>query len=51
MVAEISVVGGVLLLSLAISTLLRLKPIRTANLLPAILIVPLLVLIVEQMGF
>lgn len=50
MLAEISVVGGILLLSLAISTLLRLKPIRTANLLPAILIVPLLVFLVERLG-
>jgi uncharacterized membrane protein YqgA involved in biofilm formation len=50
MLAEVSVVGGVLLLSLAISTLLRLKPIRTANLLPAIIVVPLLVLLVERIG-
>jgi uncharacterized membrane protein YqgA involved in biofilm formation len=50
MLAEISVIGGVLLLSLAISTLLRVKPIRTANLLPAILVVPLLVYLVEALG-
>jgi uncharacterized membrane protein YqgA involved in biofilm formation len=50
MLAEISVIGGVLLLSLAISTLLRIKPIRTANLLPAILVVPLLVYLVEVLN-
>ena len=44
MLAELSVVGGVLLLGLALSTLLKIKEIRTANLLPALVIVPLLVL-------
>jgi uncharacterized membrane protein YqgA involved in biofilm formation len=43
MIAELTVVGGVLLLGLAISALLELKPIRTANLLPALLVAPLLV--------
>jgi uncharacterized membrane protein YqgA involved in biofilm formation len=43
MIAELTVVGGVLLLGLAISALLELRPIRTANLLPALLVSPLLV--------
>jgi uncharacterized membrane protein YqgA involved in biofilm formation len=50
MLAELSVVGGVLLLSLALSTLLKIKDIRTANLLPALLVAPLLVLILRWFG-
>lgn len=45
MLAEISVVGGVLLLALAIGPLLELKRIRTANLLPALAVAPLLVIV------
>jgi hypothetical protein len=45
MLAELSVVGGVLLVCLALSTLLKIKEIRTANLLPALLVAPLLVAI------
>lgn len=45
MVAEISVVGGVLLIALALSSLLEVKTIRTANLLPAIILAPILVLL------
>lgn len=45
MLAEMSVVGGVLLLALAISTLLELRTIRTGNLLPALAVAPLLALL------
>jgi hypothetical protein len=47
MLAEISVVGGVLLLALALGPLLQLKRIRTANLLPALLVAPLLVVLLS----
>lgn len=45
MIAEMSAVGGVLLIGIALSSLLEIKPIRVGNFLPALLIAPLLVLI------
>jgi hypothetical protein len=42
MLAELSAVGGILLLSLAIGTLLELRPIRAGNLLPGLILAPLL---------
>jgi uncharacterized membrane protein YqgA involved in biofilm formation len=42
MLAEISVVGGVLLLGVSISTLLELRSIRIGNLLPALVVAPVL---------
>lgn len=48
MVAEMTAVGGIILVGLAISSLLEIKPIRTGNLLPALLVSPLLVWIVSQ---
>jgi uncharacterized membrane protein YqgA involved in biofilm formation len=50
MVAEMSAVGGVLLVGLAIGSLLELRPIRTGNLLPALLIAPLLVALLAALG-
>jgi uncharacterized membrane protein YqgA involved in biofilm formation len=47
MLAEISVVGGVLLLALAIGPLLELRQVRTANLLPALVVAPLLVVLLS----
>lgn len=47
MLAELSVVGGVLLLALAIGPLLELKQARTANLLPALVVAPLLVVLLS----
>ncbi len=43
MIAEMTAVGGLLLLGLAISSLLSIKPIRVGNLLPSLLATPLLV--------
>jgi uncharacterized membrane protein YqgA involved in biofilm formation len=43
MVAEMTAVGGILLIGLAISSLLEIKPIRVGNLLPALIASPLLV--------
>ncbi len=42
MMTEMSAVGGVILLAIAISSLLELKAIRAANFLPALVIAPLL---------
>jgi len=50
MIAEMSAVGGVLLLGLAIGTLLELRPIRAGNLLPALLVAPLLVYLLRLLG-
>jgi uncharacterized membrane protein YqgA involved in biofilm formation len=43
MIAEMSAVGGLLLIGLAISSLLEIKPIRVGNFLPAIVVAPLIV--------
>ena len=43
MVTEMTAVGGLILLGLAISSLLELKPIRVANFLPALAVAPLIV--------
>ena len=43
MLAEMTVVGGILLLGLAIGTLLEIRPTRPTNLLPALILAPLLV--------
>jgi uncharacterized membrane protein YqgA involved in biofilm formation len=46
MIAELTAVGGIILIGLAISSMLELKKIRTGNLLPALFITPLLVAVV-----
>ncbi len=50
MMAEMTAVGGVLLIGLAISSLLEIKPIRVGNFLPALLIAPLLVALLTALG-
>jgi uncharacterized membrane protein YqgA involved in biofilm formation len=50
MTAEMTAVGGVLLLGVAIGSLLELRPIRTGNLLPALFISPLLVALVAWLA-
>jgi len=47
---EISAVGGIILLGIGISTILEIKQIRTGNFLPALIIVPALVVIFTQLG-
>jgi uncharacterized membrane protein YqgA involved in biofilm formation len=47
MMAELTATGGVLLLGIAISSLLEIKKIRVGNLLPALVIAPLIVWIVS----
>src|SRR4030066_334036 len=43
MMAEMTAVGGVLLLGISVSNLLELKPIRVGNFLPALIIAPITV--------
>jgi hypothetical protein len=43
MVAEMTAVGGILLMALAVSSLLELRKVRTGNLLPGLFVAPLLV--------
>ena len=47
MIVEMTAAGGVMILGLGIGSLLELRPIRTANLLPALLIAPLVVKLLE----
>jgi len=49
MMSEMTAVGGVILLGIAISSLLEIKPIRVGNFLPALVIAPLLVAIVGML--
>jgi uncharacterized membrane protein YqgA involved in biofilm formation len=48
MIAEMTAVGGLLLMAIALSNLLEIKKIRTGSLLPALLITPLIVLFLEK---
>lgn len=50
MMAEMTAVGGVLLIGLAVGSLLELRPIRTGNLLPALLLAPILAWIAAQVS-
>ncbi|MCY3945167.1 MAG: DUF554 domain-containing protein [Anaerolineaceae bacterium] len=49
MIAEMTAVGGVILIGLAL-VLLELRPLRVANFLPALIIAPLLVALAEATG-
>lgn len=46
MTAEMTAVGGILLIGIAVGSLLQLRPIRTGNMLPALFVTPLLVALV-----
>jgi uncharacterized membrane protein YqgA involved in biofilm formation len=50
MMTEMTAIGGILLMAIAINSLLEIKPIRTGNLLPALLIAPLLVAGLTALG-
>jgi hypothetical protein len=50
MLNEMTAVGGVLLLGIAVSSLLELRPIRVGNFLPALLVAPLIVALLAAMG-
>lgn len=51
MMNEMTAVGGLLLIAIAISSLLEIKPIRSGNFLPALAIAPLLVALLAALGF
>ncbi|MBW6465213.1 MAG: DUF554 domain-containing protein [Brevefilum sp.] len=48
MMTEMTAVGGLILMAIAISSLLSIKKIRTASYLPGLLITPLIMLIIER---
>lgn len=48
MIAEMTAVGGLILMAIAISSLLSVKKIRTASFLPGLLITPLIMLVLER---
>jgi hypothetical protein len=50
MMNEMTAVGGLLLVGLAISSLLEIKPIRVGNFLPALVLAPLMVAILAGLG-
>lgn len=50
MMIEMTATGGILLMAIAVSSLLEIRHIRTGNLLPALLVAPLLVLALTAMG-
>ena len=50
MMSEMTAVGGLLLIGIAISSLLEIKPIRVGNFLPSLAIAPLLVAILAVFG-
>jgi uncharacterized membrane protein YqgA involved in biofilm formation len=50
MMTEMTAVGGILLLGIAVSSLLEIKPIRVGNFLPSLAIAPMLVAILAFLG-
>lgn len=50
MMVEMTATGGVLLVGIALSSLLEIKPIRVGNFLPALLAAPLIVMILTALG-
>lgn len=50
MMTEMTAAGGIILLAIAIGSLLEIRPIRSGNFLPALLIAPLLVLVFKALG-
>lgn len=51
MMAEMTAAGGVILIAIAFSSLLEIKKIRAGNLLPALIIAPLIVLLLQIFGW
>ncbi len=47
---EMTAAGGIILLAIAIGSLLSIRPIRSGNFLPALLLAPLLTLLFQAMG-
>jgi len=51
MIGELSGAGGVILVAIAISSLLEIRQIRSGNMLPALIIAPALVALLDLFGF
>lgn len=50
MMSELVAVGGILLIGIAISSLLEIKPIRVANFLPALILAPIIVALLAALN-
>jgi uncharacterized membrane protein YqgA involved in biofilm formation len=50
MIAEMTAVGGLLMMAIGVGALLELRPIRVANYLPALIIAPLIVAVLNALG-
>jgi uncharacterized protein len=50
MITAMTATGGVILIAIAISSLLEIKPIRSGNFLPALFVAPLFVLLFKSLG-
>jgi uncharacterized protein len=50
MMTEMTAAGGIILVGMAISSLLEIKPIRSGNFLPALVVAPLLVVLFKLLG-
>lgn len=50
MMTEMTATGGVVLMAIAISSLMEIKPMRTGNFLPALIVAPLLVAAMTALG-
>jgi uncharacterized membrane protein YqgA involved in biofilm formation len=51
MMNEMSAAGGVILTGIAISSLLEIKKIRVGNMLPALLLAPIIVAVLSKLGY
>jgi uncharacterized membrane protein YqgA involved in biofilm formation len=50
MISEMSAAGGVILVGIAISNILNIRKIRTGNFLPALILAPLFVLLLDLLA-
>ena len=50
MMTEMTAVGGVLLVAVAVSGILELRQVRTGNMLPALIVAPLAVAVMALLG-
>ncbi len=50
MIAEMTAVGGLLMMAIGVGSLLELRPIRVANYLPALVIAPVIVAVLRALG-
>jgi len=50
MISEMSAAGGVILVGIAISNILNIRKVRSGNFLPALILAPLIVALVELLS-